>query len=191
MLANDASLFKEGKGASVAQLTVVRSTFLSYVEAYHTATISLFDQALNRSNSYDLTFQAIPIMSLVRHSVELMLKTIIHGVDDSLGTDDMKRNTHHDIKKLWVAAQRAVENLGIQPEKSQLPIVTGIILELSKRDQFSFSFRYPFDKTLEVSSLGNINNIDLANAREVYSQLRDFMMNLVVEVFHQPTYRDL
>lgn len=190
MLTTGDSFFKDSKDDSTAKITWVKSTFLAYVDAYHFATVNLLDQALNHSDSYDRTFQAIPIISLIRHSIELTLKTVLHRADEVFGTNEMQANLHHDIGRLWLATQQALTKMGITPDQNQMDIVTNVIAELHQRDPLSFSFRYPFDKSMKNPSLAGVSDISLANTKDVYLRLRDFLMNLVVEVYHQPDYTD-
>jgi hypothetical protein len=190
VLTDGDSLFKDSQDSSTAKITWLQSTFLSYVDAYHFATVSLLDHALHDPGSYENTFKTVPIISLIRHSIELMLKTILYRADEVLGTDDMKDHLHHNIENLWQETQSSLEKIGIVVDKGQAGIATNIISKLCQHDPLSFAFRYPFDKTMSKSSLAGVGDINLTSAKDVYLRLREFLMNLVVEVYHLPDASD-
>lgn len=184
------SLFKYSQDSSTAKITWLQSNFLSYVNAYHYATLTLLEKSEHDPGSFENTFQTIPIISSVRHSIELMLKTILHRAGEVLGKEEMKNHMHHKIDKLWIDAQSSLSEIGVTRQDDQVKIVTNIISILCQYDPLSFSFRYPFDKRMSNPSLDGVKDINIPNMKDVYLRLRDFFMDIVVEIYHLPDATD-
>lgn len=85
-----------------------------------------------------------PYLFMCRHSLELMLKTILM-LSQELYDLSPDLPGHHDLRKLWTATYPMIRLLG-KCDDSEISFAGKFIDQYHKIDELSFSFRYPVTK---------------------------------------------
>ena len=128
-----------------------RGAWLSYASSYLEAADRL-ERTLHERSSDSLT---LPIVFLYRHYLELTLKDLVSMGNKKYGkpsTPDLEKKLkrvldRHRIDLLWQELKPLLLQIYPPPEKSEeIAAVEACVLEFSKVDESSMSFRYPMDK---------------------------------------------
>ena len=155
--------------------------FFTYATAYKEAADRLV-QTLHEYSSGTLT---LPIVFLYRHFVELTLKDLLE-----MGNKKYSNlSTHrfelllkgHRIDLLWQELKPFLQHAYSAENNNEIEAVEACIVEFSKVDKDSFSFRYPVDKhgnpTLKTKThLQDVEYIDVHHLAEKMTSMGGFFM---------------
>jgi hypothetical protein len=188
MLKTGDSLLLANRDNSAAVIQAIKPSFDAFAESYRLASEKLLEETMGSKQSWDRTFQALPIVFLIRHYIELTLKALLAQSDKAFGTSRLESNLHHRLGDLWGETKQALNGMGINYDPGQVRIADELIAELAKFDPLSFSFRYPIDRKTGQPSLARVDCISLSNLNDVYSRFRDFLQGLLYEAYCQPAH---
>lgn len=90
----------------------------------------------------DIDRIALPLITLWRHYLELILKTMVLA----LGQAGDLRKKDHKLTELWEVARPLLETLMADVEWEQLDAVGAVVSEFSDLDPMAQLSRYPSDK---------------------------------------------
>lgn len=154
-----------------------------YATAFHEAGRTLLREVLSREGSF-FDFEALPIVYLYRHALELAFKSIILAGDRFLEAPVSAQErahilTTHRLVPLFRAACRVFEARGWGKQLDLPSIATiddlrAVLEEFDKVDEASAGFRYPTDKKLQ-GSLPHHFMFDLRAFGEVLDPLLDLL----------------
>ncbi|MBX9854452.1 MAG: hypothetical protein K2Y26_02950 [Gemmatimonadaceae bacterium] len=117
---------------------------------------------------------------VVRHSVELHLKSIILDSESALGaplSDNERKLFHgHSLTSLWQLLQRRLERLGARDQSPRWARTAALVEQLGRLDHSSFEFRYPETKSGTATSSTSGIRINLVQFTEVLAELH-FMLH--------------
>lgn len=163
-------------------------TWFHYASAYREAANRLI-QTLRGRSSDELT---LPIVFLYRHYVELTLKDLVSMGNKKYSkpsTPDFEKRLEsilngHRIDLLWQELKPLLRQLYPPSEKSgEIEVVEACLLEFSKVDESSMSFRYPVDKKHKQPILQNnphlqhLAYIDVHHLAEKMAAMAGFFMS--------------
>lgn len=133
--AGDSEIFFPGDLGNWAGVGI-NSNWPEYVDAYLQSASVLASHIPNHFID--------PYLFMCRHSLELLLKSIVMLGQRYLDLDaDLP--DHHDLQRLWIAAFPYIELLG-KMEKTTISGISETVKEFHKIDPMSFNFRYPVSK---------------------------------------------
>lgn len=123
--------------------------FLScYADAYYEAALTLY-KPIRDSRVSHVNYEALPIVFLLRHAVELVLKAAVTALKEgapSIPADG--RKTSHSLAPLLKLVRENIGRCGLE-----LPREFVVLVErLDEIDPESFGFRYATSKASEPSS---------------------------------------
>lgn len=133
--ASDSEIFFPGELGDWAGVGI-DSNWREYVDAYLQSASVLASHIPNHFID--------PYLFMCRHSLELLLKSIVMLGQRYLDLDaDLP--DHHDLQRLGIAAYPYIELLG-KMEKTTISNISKTVNEFHKIDPMSFNFRYPVSK---------------------------------------------
>lgn len=138
-----------------------------YVNGYKCAADILVEHAKN--NRLSQNSLVYPIVFLYRQHIELCLKRLIMNGNQLFDSSE-KPPLHHEIDKLWKQCRIILEKVWPDEPTEDLDAVEKCIVQFSKKDPFSTSFRYPVDKCGNPS-LPGVKHINLRNLSEIIARL--------------------
>ena len=131
--------------------------FISYSLAYREAADRLV-QTLHEYSSDTLT---LPIVFLYRHYVELTLKDLVSMGNEKYGKPSTpylrKILNGHRIDLLWQELKPLLQQIHPTEKSEEIEAVEACLLEFSKVDESSMSFRYPVDKKKNPTLKSNLH----------------------------------
>jgi hypothetical protein len=152
--------------------------FGAYLAFYETAVRRLFELLENGKETPDSL--ALPMLALMRHSMELGYKFSLWELHEALGEKfDTQAHGHHDLTKLHSALcdyfKRTVAHYGLPDQvadsfEEYRPKTEAAMQRFAALDKLSFSFRYPFDKKTGGANFDHQTTVDLAEIRDLYEQ---------------------
>ncbi|MBK8000644.1 MAG: hypothetical protein IPK15_18495 [Verrucomicrobia bacterium] len=153
-------------------------SFGAYLSFYETAVRRLFELLESGKETPDSL--ALPMLALMRHSMELGYKFSLWELHQALGEKfDTQAYGHHDLAKLHAALcdcfKRTVAHYGLPDHVEQSfdeyrPKTEAAMQRFAALDKLSFSFRYPFDKKTGGANFVHQMTVDLAEIRDLYEQ---------------------
>lgn len=160
-----------------------RGAWLIYSSAYLEAADRLV-QTLHEHSSDVLT---LPIVFLYRHYVELILKDLVSMGNKKYSkpsTPHLEKILNgHKIHLLWQELKPLLQQIYPPPDKSEeIEAVETCLLEFSKVDENSMSFRYPVDKNRQPilennPHLHSLAYIDVYHLAEKMASMDGFFMS--------------
>ena len=112
------------------------------LEGYKKAGDLMIEQTVE--NPGDRDFLVFPVIFNYRQFIELSLKYLIASYGPTVGVN---QNWHsHNLIKLWELFLIVLEGYGTNDPDEVDPVVQGIVVEFSKIDPGSYSYRYPVDR---------------------------------------------
>jgi hypothetical protein len=156
----------------------IYQNFGAYMAFYETAVERLFDVLQSGAETSDTL--AMPILALMRHSMELGYKYSLWELHQMMDEKfDSQKYGHHELpslhKSLYDYFKRTVEHYRLPDhvmdgfEKYRLKTETAM-QKFSALDKLSFSFRYPIDKKSGGVNFGLHTTIDLSQMRQLYDE---------------------
>jgi len=115
----------------------------AYGDGYLGAARRLADSVLADRHEQDLL--VFPIAFLYRQYVEIRLKEILLASEELTGKAPVVRPTH-DLRALWAEVEPVIRREWPKADPQPLSNAARLVLDFSKQDPLSFSFRYPVDK---------------------------------------------
>jgi hypothetical protein len=184
-----------GRYFHVQHAQISYSIFPGHASAFKTAAEMLIDQHLSQTfNKDSLVF---PVLTLYRHSVEIVLKDLIrlgltmHVYDDDdltviLGKDykagELSRDaalTKHRLPPLWCYALKLINSVEAGDERAT--VAGKLINQLHEVDEDGQTLRYDRDATTLRWNRERFKDmpqvIDVANLRHVATELFDYLEN--------------
>lgn len=125
------------------------------------------------ANKINQDILVYPIVFLYRHYLELRIKKLILGCKILLD-EDPKFKKYHKLKELWKDCKALIKRVEPQSEARDLEAIDEIIIQFSKVDPGSYSFRYPITKQDEKSLPEDLKYINLRNFSEIMERVSNF-----------------
>ena len=152
--------------------------FGAYLAFYETAVKRLFDVLQSGMETPDTL--AMPILALMRHSLELGYKYSLWELHQMMSEKfDSEAYGHHNLTSLHRSLcdyfKKTFEHYGLPDnvmdsfDEHRLKTETGM-LKFSALDKASFSFRYPIDKKSGGTNFDLQTKIDLSEMRLLYDE---------------------
>lgn len=152
------------------------SSFSAYLSFYECAVRRLFESLESGKETPDRL--ALPILALMRHSMELGYKFSLWELRQALGEKfDTQAYGHHDLTKLHAdlceCFKRTVRHYNlpdsVEDSFSEYRPKTEIAMQrFAALDKLSFCFRYPFDKKSGGANFDQQTKVDMLEMRTVY-----------------------
>lgn len=164
--------FTKGFYENEAYLPHFLKSFSMYANGYREGAIKLMDAALQDKPMGKISpVLTYPIVFLVRHYTELILKHLIGQCNYCLfGKEDYPKG--HKINDLWKTffEKYTCNEMGLEFDdvRDELETMKKLLDELIKIDEYSMAFRYP-DANLELEI------IDIKNFKEVFIRFSHFL----------------
>jgi hypothetical protein len=154
----------------------------TYRQGYRRAGRLLTEWVAEKGRDQD--FLVFPICHAYRHFVELTLKTLMRIgcslAERELTEGEMRVQTgSHNLRALWdafktISAEAEAHTGAASPPKEDLEGVEDYIDQLHSVDEGSYAFRYPLNKTGELS-LGDISRINLGHFCDYMERLCNYL----------------
>lgn len=116
-----------------------------------------------------------PAVFLIRHSVELHIKSQIRDASGQTWTEPTGKELEvlngHSLSKLWRLLEDRLARLGGVQQDLWWERVRSIVSQLDQLDRTSMDFRYPVNKVGGVLTAGADITIDVQNFVEVLAEL--------------------
>jgi len=165
----------DGDKDVVASLHKTFQKFGGFADSYQTSALSLIDTALEEKDFKDL--HVYPIIFLIRHYLELRLKELVIGLNycKNQNTDFPKT---HDIQHLWSKFKQSYSDIGEITNDKRFKAVDKLIIEISKVDTNSMTFRYP-DESKHI-----YDRINLKNLKEIFIKMSFLFDGVAIQIAH-------
>jgi hypothetical protein len=153
--------------------------WLNFADSFHNAAQSTI-HAYFKNNRIREANPIPAIGCLYRHSIELLLKTIVI-VDKRMQSIEEKYLWDHDLSKLWNQSLQSIKNFYREEHFNQMDIEK-MIKKLERWDKDSMHFRYPFVyETVEnADSIEDISIYQLsATCERLYRRLYDCTLGML------------
>jgi hypothetical protein len=146
-------------------------TIWRMAEGYKSGSDILVDHALEVRFDHERDRLSFPIVFGYRHFIELSLKHILAEYGPHVGVKPNWRS--HNLMTLWASVVNVLDAYGtIDPDDAD-EAVFSCIVEFSKIDPNSFSFRYPTDRTGSLIAFDE-NNLNLGTLKETVDGLANY-----------------
>lgn len=131
-----------------------------------------------------------PALFVIRHSIELQLKSLILDASTNSRLDEADNEQRvlngHSLDSLWKLLQTRLGRVGGVHESARWDRTADIIQQLSLLDHTSFEFRYPVTKKGEPTASTNGVRIDLEQFKDVLKELRFILDSTSAWLFELP-----
>ena len=165
-------LFSEGHKGQAAYLpTHTSMRFFNMTEGYLRAADELVDRAA--SDDYQGELLVYPIVYCYRHYLELTLKYMLAQYG-SIGGIKAVWDTHR-LDDLWKKYRKLIRKLNIDSpdNRSDDEAVERLVIEFSKIDSHSSTFRFPVDKKGKLIDI-DFERVDLIHLRNIMHGLKSY-----------------
>ena len=157
-------LFAAGNDHTNACLNSTPFVDYGYIEGYRLGADLLVDHVGSLNRNHDLL--VFPVVFLLRHHLELQLKSIVRD-GRRLFDIDAENATGHSLRKLWRIARALMVKVddsypSTEPEYAK---IQDLVEQFSEVDNQSTSFRYPRDLDGKPS-LPGLEHINLTQLRD-------------------------
>ena len=153
-------------------------TFGAYLAFYEISVKRLYEVLQSGKETPDTL--AMPILALMRHSMELGYKFSIWELHRMMDEKfDSQAYGHHDLirlhKSLCDYFKKVVEHYSLPDNVTESfeehrPKTEAAMQKFSALDKLSFSFRYPIDKKSGGANFNQHTTVDLFEMRQLYDE---------------------
>ena len=158
--------------------------FISMSNSFFDSSIFLLKLCLKDNIDSKADGLIFPILYNLNHAIELKLKALIRILNQSIGVNNIPKNTHN-IKQLYHNSFELIKttnfNISIKSFKENTKILYNYINEISENEMISFT-RYPLSNKAEkahyIISKQNIT-IDIKQLHEIATKIKDELNNFV------------
>jgi len=151
-----------------------------YGDGYERAIELLFEAKTTRIYHYDRDSLIYPIAFLIRHFVELRLKSIIKHLIKLRKKIDFPES--HNLEKIWQTVKKSLEEF-LPNTNNSLNDLEQIINEIHIVDPLSIEFRYPEKKKGKGGkSLPRQEKINYINLENAFNLLKEKLTGLSYEL---------
>lgn len=169
----------------------IEQQFGRYCKGYKESADRLIDDAIASKEIARLDTVVFPAFFLYRQFIELSLKQTIVVFSPGTWSERIAtlKELNHDLVAMWKKFIKVLPEVKNGYKKTTLEVVGKYIQEFSKIDKYSFSFRYPITKELDLI-FGEEKSVNLRHVKDRMAELEAFFVGVDAYVDQLRTFRN-